>query len=71
MISVKSYFTVVECHREKCYLCNIESNCKFLVKFSKKKKIAHNWLIVSHHAKAITKKKLGISEKKSKFAICS
>ena len=70
MISVKSYFTAVECHREKCYLCNIESNCKFLVKFSKKK-IAHNWLIVSHHAKAITKKKLGISKKKSKFAICS
>lgn len=70
MISVKSYFTVVECHREKCYLCNIESNCKFLVKFSKKK-IAHNWLIVWHHAKAITKKKLGISKKKSKFAICS
>ena len=70
MISVKSYFTAVECHREKCYLCNIESNCKFLVKFCKKK-IAHNWLIVSHHAKAITKKKLGISKKKSKFAICS
>ena len=54
MISVKIYFAVAEYHREKCSLCNIESNCDFLVKFCMKK-IQHPCNIFPHD-KAVTKK---------------
>ena len=56
-ILVKSYFATVKYHCTGFYLCNEVSNYHFVESFCKKN-IFDQCGIISHHAKAVTKKSL-------------
>ena len=63
-ISVKGYFPIVEYHKLKCYLCNEEANCQFIVNFCKKN-ILNQCQTVSQHAKAVRMQNLDFQKQQA------